>query len=268
MLRVTDKLVSLLAPLFTITVLFLTWYAAVTLFKPPSHLIPSPDDVLLRLWSGIVGGDMLPHIGATITASLIGYCIGVAIALSLAILLTEFPVLENSFYPLVLCFQSIPKVSIAPLVFVWVGFGMQSQVALVALICFFPLFTSAFAGLKSVDPNLSNMFRVSNAGRLHTMLHLRIPSAAPQLFVGLEISASFALVGCVVMEFINATQGTGFLIVNSSNTLDTTTSIAAMFALGILGLISSALVRAAGQKIVFWHRPATNIVNLAPRSAL
>lgn len=268
MLKVTDRLVSLAAPLLTVTVLFLAWFAAVAIFQPPSHLIPSPDQVLLRLWSGIVGGDMLPHIGATLIASFIGYCIGIVIALSLAIILTEFPVLENALYPLVLCFQSIPKVSIAPLVFVWVGFGMQSQIALVALICFFPLFTSAFAGLKSVDPNLIDLFRVAKASRLHTLLHLRIPAAAPQLFVGLEISASFALVGCVVMEFINATQGTGFLIVNSSNTLDTATSIAAMFALGILGLTSSGLVRGAQLRIVFWHRPAGSTGSLSQRNAL
>jgi NitT/TauT family transport system permease protein len=207
------------------------------------------------MWDGVAGsGDLLAHLGATLGAAAIGYAIGVAIALVLAVLLAGSPLLERAIYPVVLFFQSIPKVSVAPLIFIWAGFGLRSQVALVALICFFPLFTSAFSALKAVDPNLLSLFRIADAGPWHTLLHLKLPAAAGGIFVGLQISVVFALVGCVVMEFINATQGVGFLIVDASNRLDTATSVAAMVLLGLLGLAGSSAVRVAREQVMFWDR--------------
>lgn len=249
----------LLAPgaLWTVAALLVIWQAVVVTQGLPSHLLPSPLQVMHRMWIGIAGGDMLPHLGATLTAAAMGYVIGAAVALSLAVALSESRVLERAVYPVVLFFQSVPKVSVAPLIFIWAGFGMRSQVALVALICFFPLFTSTFAGLKAVDANLVSLFRVAGASPLHTLLHMKIPAAAGAVFVGFQISVVFALVGCVVMEFINATQGIGFLIVDSSNTLDTTTSVAAMILLGLLGLAASSLVRLVRERVVFWEGGAT-----------
>jgi NitT/TauT family transport system permease protein len=246
---------AIYGPLVTVAVLLCLGQAVVVVNALPSHLLPSPLQVLERMWSGVVApGDMLPHIGATLAAAAMGYVLGAAVALTMAVLLSEWESIERAVYPVVLFFQSIPKVSIAPLIFIWAGFGMRSQVALVALICFFPLFTAAFAGLKAVDPNLVALYRVATAGRLHTLIHLKVPAAAGAMFVGLQIAVVFALVGCVVMEFINATQGVGFLIVNSSNTLDTPTSVAAMVLLGLLGLAGSAGMRALRRRVVFWEK--------------
>lgn len=261
-----ERIFKALCPMATVAVLVGIWQGIVTVYNMPSHLLPAPGQVMDRMVTGVLTtGDMAPHIASTLGAATVGYLAGSCVALGLAMLLSESEALERALYPVVLFFQSIPKVSIAPLIFIWAGFGMGSQIMLVALICFFPLFTAAFAGLKAVDPNLVSLFRVANASRLHTLVHLKIPAAAGAIFVGLQIAIVFALVGCVVMEFINATQGVGFLIVNSSNTLDTTTSVAAMIILGLLGLAGSSAMSWTRRKTIFWERDTSKDAGVITR---
>lgn len=244
-----------LPPLATTALLLLLWSAVVRLARLPSHLLPPPEAVLVRLWQGLaVTGDMVPHLLATAASALMGYGVGCLGGLLLAILLAEFRALERTLHALLLALQSVPKVALAPLVLLWAGFGPRSVVLLVALICFFPVFANAFIGLQGVDRGLRGLFAVAQAGRLHRLLHLDLPAAAGPVFAGLQTAVGFALVGCVVTEFLLGTQGVGFLIENSANSLDAATAVAAMVLLGCLGAVFSMLVRQARRRWVFWDR--------------
>jgi NitT/TauT family transport system permease protein len=247
---------SVLFPLVTVAVLLAAWSYLVHRWDVSPHLLPAPEIVLLRLWEGLSSGEMWPHVGATVAAALAGYVLGCGAAVIVAAALAEWPVAERALYPLILTLQAMPKVSIAPLILIWVGFGIESQVILVALICFFPIFTIAFVGLRAVDANLLDLYRALSAGRLHVLFHVKIPAAADSIFAGLQVAVLFALIGCVVMEFITGRQGTGFLIENSANTLDTPLAIATVVALGILGVLGTQIVRFAHARIVFWTKPA------------
>jgi NitT/TauT family transport system permease protein len=191
-----------------------------------------------------------------VAAASAGYVLGCGSAIVIAALLAEWVALERALYPLILALQAAPKVSIAPLIFIWVGFGIESQLILVALICFFPIFTISFIGLRSVDSNLLDLYRAFSASRLHVLLHAKLPAAADSIFAGLQVSVVFALIGCVVMEFITGTQGTGFLIENSANILDTPLALATVVCLGILGVLGTQLVRLIHRRVVFWERSA------------
>jgi NitT/TauT family transport system permease protein len=247
---------SILFPLVTVAGLLLVWSDLVQRLDVSPHLLPAPEVVLLRLWDGLSSGEMWPHLGATAAAALAGYALGCGSAILVAAILAEWPLAERALYPLILTLQAMPKVSIAPLILIWVGFGIESQVILVALICFFPIFIVAFVGLRAVDANLLDLYRALSAGRLHVLFHVKIPAAADSIFTGLEVAVLFALIGCVVMEFITGRQGTGFLIENSANTLDTPLAIATVVALGILGVIGTQIVRFAHRRVVFWGGPA------------
>ena len=247
---------SVLFPLLTVLALLAAWSFAVHRWDVSPHLLPAPEVVLVRLWEGLSTGEMWPHIGATVAAALAGYVLGCGAAIVVAAVLAEWPLAERALYPLVLTLQAMPKVSIAPLIFIWVGFGIESQVILVALICFFPIFTIAFVGLRAVDGNLIDLYRAFSAGRLHVLAHVKLPAAADSIFAGLQVAVVFALIGCVVMEFITARQGTGFLIENSANTLDTPLAMATVVALGVLGMIGTQIVRFAHRRVVFWGGPA------------
>src|SRR5690606_5590600 len=119
--------------------------------------------------------------------------------------------------------QAVPKVAVAPLVLLWLGFELRSTVILVALTCFFPVFVSTFIGVRSTPGVLLDLFRTLNASRFKTYLHCNLPNAMGSIVAGLQVGWGFALVGCVVMEFIMGMGGAGFLIDNSANALDTVT---------------------------------------------
>lgn len=197
---------------------------------------------------------MWPDIGATVAGALSGYVIGAVAALTLAAILVEISILDRALHPYILAFQAIPKVAIAPLILIWVGFGVESQVILVTLVVFFPLFLNSYLGLSGVDRDLLDLYRVFSAGRLHTFVNMRLPAALPQIFIGLQIAVAFSLTGCVVMEFLTGTRGAGFLIMNASNSLDAETAVAAMVVLGVIGVFGTLLVRIIEHRIVFWCR--------------
>ena len=246
-------------PMVTVAGLLVLWSWVVHRWHISAHLLPSPELVLARLWEGLSTGEMWPHIGATVTATLGGYALGCGSAIVVAALLAEWRPVERALYPLLLALQAMPKVSIAPLILIWVGFEIQSQVILTALICFFPIFAIALIGLRSVDPNLVDLYRAFSAGRLHVFLNVKLPAAADSIFAGLQVAVVFALIGCVVMEFITGRQGAGFLIENSANTLDTPLAIATMVALGILGVIGTQMVRLVHRRVVFWESAAQSL---------
>jgi len=231
------------------------WLLATEVWGVSRYLLPPPGDVLARLREGLIGGSMYPHIGATVGAALAGYLAGGSLAFLLGVLVAEFRFAARFVYPLLLVFQATPKVAIAPLIFIWVGFGTESTVVLVTLIVLFPIFTNTIIGLRSTNPDLVDMYRAFSAGRWTIFWNVKLPSAAGQIFVGLQISVLFALTGCVVMEFITGVRGMGFLIENSAGTLDVPLVFASLVVLAAIGIGAARGVRALHRAVVFWESP-------------
>jgi len=254
-MKLMRRLAAIGPPLMTVAVLIAGWQLVVRVAQLPGRLLPTPSAVLARLEAGILGGDMLGEIAHSIVAVIVGYAVACLAALVMALIFTESRRAERLLYPLVTAFQAIPKVALAPLVILWAGFGLRSEIILIAMIAFFPIFANAFIGLSSVNRELGELFRVYDGGRLFRIIHLSLPSAAGQIFAGMQISVGLALVGCVVVEFLVGTDGVGFLIQNSANSLDTATAVAAMVTLGAMGSIAGLLLRAARRSIVFWDGP-------------
>jgi NitT/TauT family transport system permease protein len=239
-------------PAAALVIVVAAWHMVTASGLVPSYLLPTPWRVGEALLTGLANGNLTRHLLATLEASALGWLCGSLAALGFASAIAESKVaLRSLLWPLT-AIQSIPKVSIAPLVFLWAGFGSLGKVVLVALICFFPVFANALVGFRGVDPNLVDLMRVHGASRLHRFRVVSLPTAAPAIFAGLEVSAAFALIGCVVMEFIGATSGLGFLIQDASNTFDLATVFAAVLALGLVGVAINAGVRALQRRVIFW----------------
>lgn len=245
---------ALLYPAAGLVILLLGWHLVVAYALVPSYLLPAPAKVAGAVISSARDGTLLRHLSPTLQATIAGYLIGSLAAFVLAALVAEFRQFERFVLVHLIAIQSIPKVSIAPLVFLWAGFDLQGKIILVALICFFPVFANALAGFRSADPNLIDLMRASGASRSHIFLQVKLPSAASQLFAGLEVAVAFALIGCVVMEFVGATRGMGFLIQDSSNTFDLPMTFAAVVTLGLIGVAGNALVRLLRGRILFWEQ--------------
>lgn len=248
-----DRAAALLYPLAGVIVLLLAWHAVVALALVPSYLLPAPTKVATALLAIAQDGVLARHLSPTLQATVTGYVIGSFAAFLLAALVSEFRTFERFVLLHLIAIQSIPKVSIAPLVFLWAGFDLQGKIILVALICFFPVFANALAGFRSADTNLVDLLRAAGASRAHIFFQVKLPSAASQLFAGLEVAVAFALIGCVVMEFVGATRGMGFLIQDSSNTFDLPLTFAAVVTLGVIGVVGNALIRLLRARTLFWE---------------
>ena len=246
------RLAPMLYPAAAILVLLLLWHLAATRRWIPDYLLPEPLKVLTALVANVADGSIWTQLKPTLLATLAGYAISAAIAVLLAALISESRWAERGLLLPLMAAQATPKVAIAPLVFLWVGFDISGNVVLVALICFFPIFTNALAGFRACDPNLVDLFRAAGAGRLHIWRHVKLPGSFVHLFAGLEVAIAFALIGCVVMEFISSTRGMGFLIQDASTKFDLPLSFAAILTLGFVGLLGNALVRQVRRRLLFW----------------
>ncbi len=250
------------APWVSLLIVVLLWQAAVTIGGAPPMLLPRPAQTAASLWASFASGEILPHIRATLGGAAIGYALGSLIAITLAAAMATVPLLERMLMLHVVAFQAIPKVALAPLIFIWFGFGAPSTIALVTLSCFYPVFVNTFTGIRSADPNLIALFRACNASRWHLFRAVQLPWAADQIFVGLQIGVVFALIAAVVMEFVNGSAGLGYTIQAAATTLDTASVFAALLLLAFIGIAASALLRAARRRIVFWEGDADSTAQL------
>lgn len=243
-----------LLPIAPVIAFFVIWYCVITLFHIPNRVFPGPEAVLERIYNGLFkDADLWPHLSQTLQSTILGFLLGTLLAVVFGSVLAMYKRVELLMYPVVVVLQAVPKVAIAPLILLWLGYETKSTVVLVALICFFPIFVGTFVGIRATPPVLLDLFKSLNANSLKLYWHCCLPNAAGSILSGLQVGWGFALVGCVVMEFIVGMGGAGFLIDNSANSLDTTTAVTAMVLLGVLGYVGGALLTYAKEKLVFWE---------------
>lgn len=249
-----DQITSVLFPAITLTALLVIWQASVTYFHVPDYIFPSIPQVLGALWEGFVGGSLYPHLAYTLQAALCGYVLGCGGAIIIGAALAESRTFEKFVYPLIIGLQSTPKVAIAPLLMVWLGYGIASKIAMVAMMCFFPLFVNTVNGIRQTDPALLNMMRAFSSPSWNTFFRVKLFSATGNIFAGLEISIVFALIGAVVSEFLGSSAGLGYLIQSAMSNFNTPIMFAAIVTLIILSLLATSLVRFVHHKVAFWDK--------------
>lgn len=220
-------------PAVAFAVVIAGWWLAVRLFDVPAFFLPAPPEIAATLAEH--RSYLLHHAGETLGHALGGFGIASVAGITVAMLLTSSAWVRDSLFPLVVSVQQVPKVAVAPLLVVWLGFGPPSKVVLVALLCFFPVVVSTVAGLSSTPAELAELARSLSASRVQTMFKLRIPWAMPQVFVGLKIAISLALIGAVVAELATPNAGLGAVIMRSGQAANTTMAFAAITLLAGIG---------------------------------
>jgi NitT/TauT family transport system permease protein len=248
-----EQIKSVLLFLTSFVVLLMLWQWTVDWFAIPAYFLPTPGAIGRSLRTGLIEGTFYPDIWATLSATVAGYVLGCLAAIALGILFTELPLLERILNPYIVALQAIPKVALAPLIIVWFGYGLESKVVMVALICFFPVFVNVIVGIRATNPDLISLFTAFSASRMSILFNLKLPSAAGIIFAGLQVSIVFALIGTVVTEFVAARAGLGVLINASMTTFDIATMFSAIFILAVLGIIGNEMVRVVHAKVVFWE---------------
>jgi ABC-type nitrate/sulfonate/bicarbonate transport system permease component len=241
---------SSLVALALVGVFFLAWEAGVDLLHTPVYILPAPSRVLLTLAAN--AGNYAADALVTLGEALAGLFFGLLAGSLLACLLTLQPGLEGGVMTLAILLKSTPMVAIAPLLTLWLGFGIAPKVIITALLTFFPALVNMLSGLQRPDPALLDLFRAWQASRWEIFLHLRLPSAAPYLFAALKISAPLALIGAVVAEWTGASSGLGRTMWLAYSNLNLPYLFAAIFLLAAFGMILYGLLSLLERKIVFW----------------
>ena len=223
-----------ISPLVTFGGLLLIWEVSAIYFAIPTWLLPSPSSIAKAFveWRG----ELWHHTLVTLYETLVGFVLSIALAIPLAVVVVYSPLLRKSVYPILLALQSVPKVAIAPLLALWIGFGVLPKILVVFLVCFFPIVVATAAGLTSVQPAVMDLIRSLSANQLQTFVKIRFPTAMPHIFVGLKIAITFAVIGAVIGEFVGSESGLGYLILVSSSQARTPVAFAALVVLTVMSI--------------------------------
>ena len=240
-------------PFLVALLILLAWWALS--LTQPEILLPGPTQVLEAAW---VGRERLAT-GFLYTAmsSLGGLAIATGIGLGGATLFLRFDWMEKALYPYALFMQTVPIIAIAPLLVVWLGYGYSVALCTAAIVCFFPVLTSANAGLSSPSRSEVELLQLYGASWTQILLKLRLPRALPTVLAGYRSAVGLSVIGAIVGEFVGATGdpvSLGYLVISSSRSADTATTFAAVFASAALAGSLFAIVRAIeGWAIGAWH---------------
>lgn len=251
MLRHITRALSVYGPpVAAIGALIFVWHVITVWVGVSPLLLPSPHAVLDTAFKY---EDLLPrHTFVTLVETVLGLLVSLVISVPLAILIVWSPLLRRTIYPLVLGMQSIPKVALAPLFLIWIGYGMTSKVAIAASIAFFPILVDSVTGLALVERDLLDMVKTLRASTLQTFIKIRIPSAMPYFFSGTKVAVTLAVIGAVVGEFVGADEGLGYLIMVSGSQLNTAMVFVALIILSVMGAVLFELVSLLQRIICPW----------------
>jgi NitT/TauT family transport system permease protein len=242
-----------LAPLLVILLLLGLWQAVTMLNLYPSFIIPPPQAVAEKFVEVLQDGRLWFHTQATLVAVLAGLGIGLGIGVILGYLIASSPVLDYSLTPLIVSLQSTPVVAYAPLLVIWFGSGPASKIVTSALIVFFPTLMNTVVGIRTVPQPLRDLMRSQRATRWQVFAKLEVPAAMPVLIGGLKISATLAVIGAVVGEFISANAGLGHLIMLARNQYDTPLVLVAVITLAVLARLLYGAVALLERRLLAWR---------------
>ena len=230
--NITSKLPAI-AALFLIILFWaiLAWSDAV-----PGYMLPSPVAVVSAFFGDLP--NLMTHAAVTLQEAAYGLMIGVVLAFVMATLMDRFELLQKAFYPIMIITQTIPTIALAPVLVLWMGFGMAPKITLVVITTFFPIAVGLLDGYKSVDPDTIRLMRAMGASRVQIFRHAQFPAALPQFFSGLKISASYAVVGAVISEWLGGFEGLGVYMTRSRKAY----AFDRMFAVILLIVIISLLL--------------------------
>jgi len=250
--RILIRFLNALLPAAVFVALIAGWWAAVEIAKVPSYLLPPPQDVLPRIVAD--HRSFVEHSWVTIQEILLGFALSVVTAIPLGLLIALSLMAKRMLYPLLVFIQLVPKIAVAPLFVVWLGFGLTSKVMLTLLLTFFPLLLASMAGFQILDQRLLYLTRSMGATTWQTFRYLRFPAALPVIFGGLKTSATIAATAAIVAEFVGSNKGLGYILLQGTANLDTTRVFAVLFLLTIIGLGLNLIVEAFEYFLAPWMR--------------
>ncbi len=251
---------NVVPPLLALLVVVALWHGGVRVFDVPRFLLPSPLDVMQSFLKDPT--KLCKATAHTGIAAILALVVSVVLGVAVGFLFAQSAFLRRSLYPYAIFLQTVPIIAIAPLIVLWVGYGVTSVIAVAVIISLFPVITAATAGLTQIDPLLVDLFRLYGSSRWGLLWKLRLPSAVPSIITGARTSSGLAVIGAIVGEFFTgygtSGGGLGFLIRVTADQSRTPDLFAAVLASTLLGVCIFGIVSAVGAVILnrWYDRPS------------
>jgi len=248
--KARDRISAVLFPIATFAALLVAWQFLVRLFGVPEYILPLPTEFLSKLVES--RALIWQHTLVTASEVLLGFLFAAAIGVPLGLMIVSFRWLERSLYPLIVFFQLIPKIAVAPLFVVWFGFGPFPKVLLTFMLCFFPTLVASMTGFRALDERVLYLTRSMGANAGQTFRYIRLPSAIAHIFGGFKVSIVFAATGAIVAEFVGSNSGLGYLLLRATSYLDMPLIFAVLVALSAIGIVFSYAVQLLERLCMPW----------------
>lgn len=236
--------------LLTLLALLLLWQAAAVVFDIPSYIVPAPWAVLQEIasqWPFYV-----EQFAVTLRSTLMGFVLATLLGIVIGTITAYSRLFRMTIYPLILLLQGVPKVALAPVLIIFLGFGLTFQVVVIASVAFFPVVVNAVLGLTSVDRDLIMLSRVLRTPRLKEFWMIGLPHAAPSVFSGMKVAMTLSVIGAVVAEFVSSEAGLGHALIIANAEFNTAMAFAAIFLLSLMSFALFGLIRLIELRAVPW----------------
>ncbi|MBN9528329.1 MAG: ABC transporter permease [Alphaproteobacteria bacterium] len=245
-----ERRLQLIMPWAVTIGLFLIWEIACRAFNVSSFILPKPSEIFaatVKFYGPITG-----HSLHTLLTTLLGFAIAVVGGMALGLLVGASSLIYNGLYPLLIAFNSIPKVALVPILVIWFGIGTVPAVITAFVISFFPIVVNVATGLATIEPEMRDVLRSLGASRLDILVKVGIPRSLPYLFASLKIAITLAFVGSVIAETVASNEGIGYLMLAASSRSDVPLVFSGLIVIAILGVVMYAICAWFERRMTGW----------------
>jgi NitT/TauT family transport system permease protein len=247
---------GLLAPAVGVLVLG-AWFYSTRAGDIPKFILPTPQGFFKALSMGFTvdlhsRASFIYHASYTLKGALLGFAIGSSAGIIMGSIIAEFPIVERGVFPFFFALQGLPKLALAPLIMVWLGFGGLSGVVVSCLGTYFPLLVNTVSAMGAVDREALDLMRGLKATRWQTFRMVKFPGGLPIIFAGLRMSVVYSLLGALLAEYTGGHRGIGFLMIQQQGVLNTAGIFASLIVLAVMSAVMSAIVRVVEKRVLYW----------------
>ena len=233
-------------------ILIILWQVACSLKLVPGYMLPSPVQVVIAFINEF--NILMGHLTISLSEAFLGLGTGILVAFILAIGMDHFNLLHKALYPILIISQTIPVIAIAPLLVLWMGYGMAPKVMVIFLVCFFPITIGLLDGFKAADADTIRLMKSMGANSKQIFWHIKLPYAFPGFLAGLKVSVSYAVIGAVVAEWLGGTAGLGVYMTRVRKSYAFDKMFAVIFLVSLISLILMKLVSVLEKKLMPYNK--------------
>ncbi len=247
-----QRLRAAVPPYLFIIVALLLWEAAVRLLHIREYLLPAPSVILLA--TALKWRTLLSHGLITGQEIVLGFLLSVAVGIPLGMIIVFSKSAERAIFPVQVASQTVPKIAIAPILVLWLGFGVLPKMVISLLVGFFPVVVNTVIGLRATEEEMIWLAQSMGAGTMQTFLGFRLPRALPSIFGGLKVSMTMSVVGAIVGEFVGADKGLGYLLLVANGNMDSRLLFACVLVLTVMGILLYNVLDLLEKVLMPWER--------------